>query len=211
MKIVCAFLLLGSLRAVTAGVIGNPLISREVTDTASGYLYAYDGTFDTSGSVLSWSIYAGSNGNAQVAGHQITPVILDPNGWAIVGVGTTQTLTGAGVYTFSFGLVSGTSTVTPNLTFGWYDGSSTGPNTGSISFDRATTAVGFRDFQNRAFPVLGATYVTQYDFTGANDGTNWLGGRIYSVQFDAGTETPEPPSVAIFAGAFLIVVWKGLR
>lgn len=212
MRLACAFLLLGSLQGVTAGVIGDPLISREITDSASGYLYAYDGTFGTAGSVLSWSIYAGSNSStSQVAGHQITPVILDPNGWAIVGIGATQTIPAAGVYTFDFDLVSGTDTIGPDLTFGWYDGSSTDPNAGSISFDRATTAVGFRDFQNPAFPVAGTTYVTQYDFTGANDGTNWTAGRIYSVQFDTGTEASEPPSVAMFAGVFLIVAWKRFR
>jgi hypothetical protein len=212
MRIACAFLLFGSLQAVTAGVIGDPLISRKITDSYSGYLYAYDGTFGTDGSVLSWSIYAGSNNSAsQVAGHQITPVILDPNGWSIVGIGATQTIPDTGEYTFDFDLAAGTDTIGPNLTFGWYDGSSTNSNGGSISFDPATTAVGFRDFQNPAFPVLGAAYVTQYDFTGENDGNSWTAGRIYSVQFDTGTETPEPPSLAMLTGALLIAAWRWLR
>jgi hypothetical protein len=87
------------------------------------------------------------------------------------------------VYKFSFSLVSGSNMVGPNMTFGWYDGSATAANQGTISFDRATAAVGFRDFVSSQFPVLGKAYATSSDFTGANDGTSWTGGRIYSVQF----------------------------
>jgi hypothetical protein len=170
------------------GTVGDPLIPRETTDAASGYLYAYDGAFGAVGSVLTWSFNAGStNPNLQnIAGHQITPIILDtttPGGWTITGIGATRTVSGVGLNTFSFDLVSGSNMVGPKFTFGWYDGSATASNQGTISFDRATTTVGFRDFVNSAFPVLGNSYVTQNDFTGANNGTSWSGGRIYSVQF----------------------------
>jgi hypothetical protein len=174
--------------SAVVGTAGDPLIPREATDTTPGHLYAYNGTFGAAGNVLTWSFDAGStNPNLQnIAGHQITPVILNPTtpgGWTITGIGASRTVSSAGVYTFSFGLVSGSNTVGPNFTFGWYDGSAATSNQGTISFDRATTALGFRDFTNAAFPVVGNAYVTRVNFTGANDGTSWSGGRIYSVQF----------------------------
>jgi hypothetical protein len=215
-RIIYAFLLIGSMQAITAGTVGDPLITRGTTDTASGYLFAYDGSFGAVGNVLTWSFDAGSNNAAlQVAGHQITPMILNtttPGGWTVTGIGATQTISGPGVYTFSFSLVSGSNMVGPNLTFGWYDGSATAANQGTISFDRSTTAIGFRDFSSPAFPVLGNSYVTQNDFTGANDGTSWTGGRIYSIQFDPPSDAPEPSSWAmILGGSLTIVAFKRRR
>jgi hypothetical protein len=71
LKFVYAFLLIGSIQGIHAGVIGDLLIQRQTTDTAAGFLYAYDGNFGTVGDVLTWSFYAGTGG------HQITPIILD--------------------------------------------------------------------------------------------------------------------------------------
>lgn len=210
MRILYAFLLIGSMQAIHAGTVGDPLTTRETTDTASGYLFAYDGSFGVAGQILAWSFDAGSsNAGLQVAGHQITPIIMDQTtsgGWTVTGIGATQTVSGPGVYTFSFSLVSGSNMVGPNFTFGWYDGSATAANQGTISFDRATTAVGFRDFVNSAFPVLGTAYATQNDFTGANDGTSWTGGRVYSVQFDPPSDAPEPSSWAMILGGVLTIV-----
>src|SRR5208337_3851352 len=107
-----------------------------------------DGSFGAVGDVLTWSFDAGSTAGLPVAGHQITPVILDtttPGGWTVTGIGATETISGPGVYTFSFSLVSGSNMVGPNMTFGWYDGSATAANPGTISFDRTSTAIGFRD------------------------------------------------------------------
>jgi hypothetical protein len=122
------------------------------------------------------------------------------------------------LYTFNFGQVSGSNIVGPNFTFGWYDGSSTASNPGTISFDRATTDVGVRDFVTLAFPAIGTAYVTQYDFTGANKGSSWTAGRIYSVQFDSFDSTdppsdaPEPSSLAMmFAGTFALIACKNRR
>ena len=88
MKIILSFLLIGSLQTIVAGNIGDPTIDREATDTFSGYLYAYDGTFGAYGVVNTWSIYAGSEnldnldvGN--IIGHQITPVIDRNYFWSI--------------------------------------------------------------------------------------------------------------------------------
>jgi hypothetical protein len=225
-KFVYVFLLIGSLQGINAGTVGDPLITRQTTDTTPGLLFAYDGTFGAVGNVLTWSFYAGSNNPSlqNIAGQQITPVILDqstPGGWSVTGIGTTQTVSGSGLYTFNFGLVSGSAAVGPNLTFGWYDGSSTASNPGTISFDLATTAVGFSDFVSLAFPVLNTAYATQNDFTGANDGTSWTGGRIYSVQFvssesdiptDPPADAPEPSSLAMMlAGAFTLIALKSRR
>ncbi len=213
MRIIYAFLLIGSMQAIIAGTVGDPLITRETTDTATGYMFAYDGSFGAVGNVLTWSFDAASNSPySHVAGHKITPMLLDPTtpgGWTVTGVGATQTVSGPGVYTFSFSLVSGSNMVGPNLTFGWYDGSATAANQGTISFDRATTAIGVRDFMNPQFPVLGNAYATKSDFTGANDGTSWTGGRIYSVQFDPPSDAPEPSSWAMILGGALTIIAFG--
>src|ERR1700676_3596402 len=101
-KVIYAFLLIGSLQGMAAGVIGDPPVLREITDTFSGYLFAYDGNFATDGTVSNWSFYAGSaNPDADVAGHELTPVIMDqtdPGGWVITGIGTTRTVLAAGFY-----------------------------------------------------------------------------------------------------------------
>ena len=194
MRFVYVFLLIGSLQRISAETVGGPVIPRTSTDTAVGDIYAYDGSFSTAGTVLSWSFYAGSFDPLQnIAGQQITPLILDqstPGGWTITGIGTTQTVSGSGLYSFNFDLVSGSNLVGPNLTFGWYDGSSTASNQGTVSFDRTTTTIGVRDFVTLAFPVLGTAYTNQSDFTGANDGTSWTGGRVYSIQFDLDSDRP---------------------
>jgi hypothetical protein len=210
-KGIYAFLLMGSLQGLAAGVIGDPPQLREITDTYSGYLFAYDGNFGMDGLVTNWSFYAGSvYSGLDVAGHEITPVIMeqtDPNVWIITGIGETRTVTAAGFYAFNFDLVSGSDLARPNRTFGWYDGSATSQNQGTISFDRATTSVGVRDFWYDSFPQLDHGYLTKNDFTGANDPVGWAGGRIYSVQFDPPDPLPEPSTWAMLAGGLTALVW----
>jgi len=188
-------------------IIRAPLISREITDTFSGYLFAYNADFTDTTTIANWSFYAGSANGGDVVGHKITPVIMDqtdPDNWVITGVGTTRTVLAAGINSFSFGLMSGINLLGPKLTFGWYDGSATSPNQGTISFDRATTTIGVRDFTVAQFPLLGMGYQTQNNFTGANDGTSWSGGRIYSVAFEL-EEAPEPSTFGLIAGGLAIV------
>ena len=208
-KIILSFLLIGSLQTIVAGNIGDPTIDRETTDTFSGYLYAYDGTFGAYGIVNSWSIYAGSqnldNLDLNVTGHQITPVLIDPNGWIITGIGETETIVSPGAYNFTFDLIGGTAAVNPTMTFGWFDGSSTSSNPGTISFDRASTSTGVRIFSQAVFPTVGNAYTTLEDFTGADTPNGWAGGRVYSVQFDPPDDIPEPASVAMFLGGFALI------
>jgi hypothetical protein len=216
LKVICAFLLMGSLQGMAAGVIGDSPVLRDMTDNFSGYLFAYDGNFGVAGLVTSWTFYAGSINNGDIAGHQITPVIMDqsgPDGWVITGIGTTRTVLAAGFYAFSFDLVSGSDLAGPTKTFGWYDGSETSQNKGTISFDRADAAVGVRDFWYDGFPVIDKSYVTRNDFTGANDPFGWAGGRIYSVQFDPPdpVANPEPSTLAMLAGGFTILAWLRRR
>jgi hypothetical protein len=216
-KVIYAFLLMGSLQGMSAGVIGDPPLLREITDTFSGYLFAYDGNFAIDGTVSNWSFYAGSvYPNLDVAGHQLTPVIMDqtdPGGWTITGIGTTRTVLAAGFYTFSFDLVAGSDITSPNRTFGWYDGSATSQNQGTISFDRATTSIGVRDFLFDGFPVVNQSYVTKNDFTGANDPLGWAGGRVYSVEFAPPDPlaSPEPSTLVMLAGGFAILSWLRRR
>jgi hypothetical protein len=208
-KIILGFLLIGSLQNLVAGNIGDPPILREITDTFSGYMYAYDGTFGSYGNVESWSIYAGSENliglDLNVTGHKITPVLLDPNGWVIIGIGATQTVTGPGLYNFAFDVAAGSAAVSPGMTFGWFDGSATSTNQGTISFDRAAVSTGYSVFKEALFPTVGTGYTTMEDFTGANQPNGWTGGRIYSVQFDPVAELPEPASMAMFLGGFALL------
>jgi hypothetical protein len=208
-RIILGFLLIGSLQSLVAGNIGDPTTLREITDTFSGYMYAYDGIFGSYGVVESWWIYAGSQNlvglDLNVTGHQITPVLLDPNGWVILGIGATQTVSGPGLYNFAFDVAAGSNAVSPGMTFGWFDGSSTSINQGTISFDRAAVSTGYRVFYQAPFPTVGAGYTTQEDFTGPNQPNGWEGGRIYSVQFDPVAELPEPASLATFLGGFALL------
>ena len=208
-KIILGFLLIGSLQTLVAGNIGDPPILREITDTFSGYMYAYDGTFGSYGDVKTWSIYAGSENliglDLNVTGHKITPVLLDPNGWVIIGIGATQTVSGPGLYNFAFDVAAGSAAVTPGMTFGWFDGSATSTNPGTISFDRAATSTGYSVFKEALFPTVGTGYTTMEDFTGANQPNGWQGGRIYSVEFDPVAELPEPASLAMFLGGFALL------
>ena len=208
MRIICTLLLMGSLQLMRANtIIGAPLISREITDTFSGYLFAYNADLHENSTLVNWSFFAGSANGGDVVGHKITPVIMDqtdPNDWVVTAIGETRTVLVAGINSFSFGLVTGVNFLGPKLTFGWYDGSSTSQNPGTISFDRATTPIGVRDFTVPQFSTLNMTYHTLNNFTGVNDGTDWAGGRIYSVQFEL-EEVPEPTTFALFAGGLAIV------
>ena len=207
MRVLCSLLLVGTVQLISASTIGNPLIQRESSDLDVGRLYAYDGDIG-SGSVINWSFYAGNLEGLPIYGNMITPVIIDKTNWSIVGVGTTRTVTDPGVYSFSFGLVSGIDMAGPNLAFGWYNGSSTTPTSGSISFDRAPTAVGVSDFAELLFPVVGSVYTPRFDFTGGNNMTDdWLGGRIYSIQFDPDPVVPEPATWSMMAGACAALVF----
>lgn len=202
LRVLCSLFLIGTAQLISASTIGNALILRESSDLDVGRLYAFDGDLG-SGSVINWSFYAGNMESLPIAGNLITPVIIDKTNWSIVGVGTTRTVAGAGVYSFDFGLVSGIDIAGPNLTFGWYNGSSTTATTGSISFDRTGTSEGVRDFAELLFPVVGSAYTPRFDFTGPNNMTDdWLGGRIYSVQFDPDVPgTPEPATWSLMVGA----------
>ena len=131
----------------------------------------------------------------------------------MAGIGTTRTVLAAGFYAFSFDLVSGSDLAGPTRTFGWYDGSATSQNQGTISFDRADTAVGARFLVTDGFPTLDKAYVTKNDFTGANDPFGWAGGRIYSVQFDPPIRfrIPSRPRWQCSAGGFAILAWLRRR
>ena len=74
LKFVYAFLLIGSIQGIHAGVIGDLLIQRQTTDTAAGFLYAYDGNFGTVGDVLTWSFYAGTG---RTPHHTDNPGLID--------------------------------------------------------------------------------------------------------------------------------------
>ena len=74
-------------------IIGAPLISREITDTFSGYLFAYNADLHDNSTLTNWSFFAGSANGPDVTGHKITPVIMDqtdPNDWVVTAIGETR-------------------------------------------------------------------------------------------------------------------------
>ena len=71
-------------------------------------------------------------------------------------------------------------------------------NQGTISFDRATTAVGVRDFTQPIFPTVGEAYTTLHDFTGANDPLATTVGTVDAfIPYSSirPTTVPEPASL----------------
>src|SRR5207249_3484961 len=128
------------------------------------------------GTVTSWSVVADS---ASVGG-QLTPLLFDFTG-AIVGIGTTRTITAAGRNDFDFGLAAGNNVVGfgGNLAtyFGWRDGT-----------PQATSAAGVLPFTTS--PQFVWTYTTSSPLTvGQPFNFQQQVQRTYSVEFHVSNNT----------------------
>jgi hypothetical protein len=204
--------LLGLASVNTYGeTIGAPLISRGILDTVAGQIFALNSGFATSGTVSQWSFF--NDSPAQV-GMIVTPLLMERVGmdYYIRGVGTSRANNGTGVQSFSFGLTSGSDTVSAGYLFGWKDGTDADPyQTGVIPFDWVgATSAGTQQF----------FYSGQYNIgysgnliPGNNLGTGVQLGvsqnqpdRDYSVQ---ATIVPEPSSAGL--AGLGVAAWIMLR
>jgi len=180
-----------------ADLPGSPLIAQSTTvDSCYGCLFAYIQfpAADFGHSIEQWGIYA------QVAGNPITPLLLEKDGgtptdptFSILGIGTEETPSITGVSWFSFGLVTGSSTVKDaNTYFGWRDGDAAGTDISK----GGTIAIGFSggpgvyyDGQKGGpYQLSGAISFGSSDYQFTDDSTTT---RQYSVE----AIVPEPESI----------------
>jgi hypothetical protein len=188
--------------AAHGATIGAPLIDRAITDTSEGAIYALNTGFSQSGILNNWAFY---NDNPTQIGFEITPLLLDKVGgdYVIIGVGTSRTNSATGVQIFDFGLTAGTDTVSPNLLFGWKDGTDANPaQTGVAEFDYVnTTAIGTQQY-------FGGGHSADL-FSGSNLGAGRTLGvdvgqldRNYSIQATV-SAVPVPAAVYLFGSSLI--------
>ncbi|MEQ1638887.1 MAG: hypothetical protein ABL903_19685 [Methylococcales bacterium] len=194
--------------AAYGSTIGAPLVNRALTDTAGGTIYALNTGFNQSGILSNWAFY---NDNPTQIGYEITPLLLDVVGgdYVIIGVGTSRTNSATGVQTFNFGLTAGTDTVSPNLLFGWKDGTDTDPaQTGVIELDFVNSAtVGTQQFFGSGLP--GVSGHSGDLFPGSNLGAGRTMGvdvgqldRDYSIQATV-SAVPVPAAMYLFGSSLI--------
>ena len=159
----------------TAGTItlGDPTIDRAIDDSAVGSMFIQPEPLFP-GQMSNWSFF-----DNDTPGRQVTPVIFQrtgPGAFRIAGIGTTQTSSGGGTQSFSFGLTSGSDATGPDYYFGWKDGSNGTNNEGTIDFNASQHAVRWLGGGHTSFSVGSPKTVTldiAYGFPG----------RAYSLQF----------------------------
>ncbi|MEX2186527.1 MAG: PEP-CTERM sorting domain-containing protein [Pirellulales bacterium] len=111
-------------------IVGNAIVPRGLTDSASGSIFTHDESFAATGTLQSWSFYH------QDVGLQITPVIYELTGgqYTITGIGASRPVSGIGTHDFAFDLVAGSANVGPNSFFGWKDGGMGLNNAGTVEW-----------------------------------------------------------------------------
>jgi hypothetical protein len=188
-----AILALSSL-PLMGGTIGNPLIARAQVDQCVGCYFFLNSPLGAGNTVTNWSIFSNAN-----SGNLITPFLFDTSTNTVIGIGTTETNTGAGIENFAFGLVSGTAVADAATIFGWHDGSVSTPNSGSIDFDVSGSGVtaGYDSVTPPSSFSVGTTLTRNVVDSG----------RLYSVQV-TDSAVPEPATLSLVAlllpGLFLI-------
>jgi hypothetical protein len=127
-----------------ADVFGSALIQRSggpygSVDTCVGCLFAYYPVpaADVGQTLDDWGFYADQGSSA---GNVITPMLflaLPNDYFEVAAIGATQTSTGPGVQTYSFGPFLGSAVLVAGEYLGWRDGTPDGTkvNPGTISFD----------------------------------------------------------------------------
>ena len=183
-----------------ASTIGNPIVSAPVVDLCVGcwFVAAPFSAGDSGSTMLNWELFAFNLDGPSVIGNNITPLLFsfDGSDFTLAGIGATQTITATGDQSYAFGLVSGSDTIGSSSYFGWYDGSLSAPNAGTIAFawDGGTPLVSFL-----GTPVVGAT------------GSFTLLSRTYSVQA-TDTMGPEPGTLGLlFGGTALLLLGRVRR
>jgi hypothetical protein len=190
-----ALLLAASAASAQAQTYGEALIQRPIIDVFSNFITYARTPFnaaDIGKNLTSFSLFGGAAGlQGTNVGRTITPLlVLAPSigSLSVVGVGTTRTV-GAGINTWDFGLVSGSSTVGNDVYFGWLSSSAGGavyytPFTGPLMMFTNSGAV--------PSASAGDAFTVTY-------GEN----RAYSIQWTVDTPgttpVPEPSAVTLMA------------
>lgn len=106
-----------ALNVVVPG-LGSDLINRANNDGATGQLYLYDTPTTTSGKAHLFQFFDNESGT-----RWITPLVFEKSGntYFLRGVGTSRNTTGAGLQSYPFDLIAGSSDMGPNHTFGFID------------------------------------------------------------------------------------------
>jgi hypothetical protein len=126
---------------------GSAQIARPSVDTASGQVYIYDGGFFNNNETVTQFTWSGSHLSGTT---YLTPILFEETStgvFVVRGVGTGQTITTAGAFTFAFGLTQGIGTTnTGNFVFGFINGlvnsagGQTNSSTGNVDFSTPPTA-----------------------------------------------------------------------
>ena len=112
--------------------VGNTLVAQPNVDGASGSVFVAE-QFTTTGRVTGWSVYGGVFSGTR----HVTPLILKATvagRYEITGICKAQEIVKDRPQEFAFDLVSGSDSAGPSYYLGWYDGSATADNQGSIGF-----------------------------------------------------------------------------
>ncbi len=182
--------------ASVAGEIGTRLVSGESVDSATGYVYVYQGYFPgaTPQLVTDWAFFNSQPSNQ----NWVTPLVLvkkSANQWEIVGIGTSRQNQGTGAQHYAFDLQAGSNVIqNSNYTFGWWNGKYRGSsNNGVIEFSRVESEPGFAEScqtpgcgnGGNIPPEVGLNLVFANDYRGPNPRGYFNSGygRLYSVAF----------------------------
>jgi hypothetical protein len=192
-----AALLLAAAPARAQFTIGDPLVSRALTDVFQGFVVVLPYTFPAAAlgdQVRSVAFFSDQRGTI---GYTLTPLLLTNLGggsFEIAGVGTPRANAATGIQSFDLELVGGSAVI----------GAAT-----RVGFVIPATHSGFIPFDFQADGI------DLYLSTSEGDGPSALGStftvageldRAYSIQFSTRpvvSAVPEPASVALLAGGLV--------